>query len=81
MSQPDFQSMNRKELVSYFLEHRNDQEAFYALMDKLETEPVLYELPPITTAEEARAEAERFPQILEEIRRKRQELADSDSNS
>lgn len=40
MSKPDFQEMNRKELLAYFFEHRDDQIAFYALMDKLATEPL-----------------------------------------
>jgi len=31
---PDFNLMSRKELRAYLLEHRNDDEAFYAYMDK-----------------------------------------------
>ena len=31
---PDFQSMSVKELRAYVLEHREDDEAFYALVDR-----------------------------------------------
>lgn len=35
MSQIDYASMTLDEAKRYFLEHRNDQEAFHAYMDKL----------------------------------------------
>ncbi len=35
MSQIDYASMTLDEAKRYFLEHRDDQEAFYAYMDKL----------------------------------------------
>ena len=31
----NFQAMSRKELRSYILENRDDNEAFYAYMDKI----------------------------------------------
>ena len=31
---PDFQTMDNKELYTYVLEHREDDEAFYALVDR-----------------------------------------------
>lgn len=37
----NFQAMSRVELRAYILEHREDQDAFYAYMDKLAKEPVL----------------------------------------
>lgn len=37
--QPDFKSMNHAELRIYLLEHRNDTEAFYALVDLLMADP------------------------------------------
>jgi hypothetical protein len=37
MSQVDFAAMTLDEAKRYFLSHRNDQEAFYAYMDKLQT--------------------------------------------
>ncbi|MBW4579994.1 MAG: hypothetical protein KME42_10535 [Tildeniella nuda ZEHNDER 1965/U140] len=69
MSQPDFQAMNRKELLSYFFEHRDDQDAFYALMDKLATEPALATMPPSN----GRDETEELRKILDDIRKKRQQ--------
>ncbi|MFK0732145.1 MAG: DUF6887 family protein [Gloeotrichia echinulata GP01] len=39
MSKPNFQTMTKQELRAYVLEHRDDQEAFYALTDKLREEP------------------------------------------
>lgn len=38
MTQPDFEVMTKEELRVYVLEHREDNEAFYALMDKLNVE-------------------------------------------
>jgi hypothetical protein len=37
MSQVDFAAMTLDEAKRYFLAHRNDQEAFHAYMDKLQT--------------------------------------------
>lgn len=71
MTQPNFQTMTRKELLAFVLEHRDDQTAFYALMDKLKTEPVLATLPPLTSIEQL--EQEDFPKLLEEIQKKRQQ--------
>jgi hypothetical protein len=39
MSKLDFIQMSKSELKTYLLEHRNDKEAFYALMDKINAEP------------------------------------------
>ncbi|MFN6472586.1 MAG: DUF6887 family protein [Nostoc sp. SerVER01] len=39
MTKPDFQAMTKQELRAYVLKHRDDQEAFYALADKLREEP------------------------------------------
>jgi hypothetical protein len=41
---PTFATMTKSELKAYLLEHRNDLEAFHALMDKInsETEPKFY---------------------------------------
>lgn len=69
MNQPDFQSINRKALIAYLLEHRADWQAFEALMDKLATEPVLATLPPLTSADQL--EQEDFAALLSEINQKR----------
>ncbi|MBC6434723.1 hypothetical protein FM036_31445 [Nostoc sp. HG1] len=39
MTNANFQAMTKQELRVYVLEHRDDQEAFYALTDKLREEP------------------------------------------
>jgi hypothetical protein len=39
MSKPNFAAMSKTELKRYLLEHRNDTEAFDALMDKINAEP------------------------------------------
>ncbi|AFY73543.1 hypothetical protein Syn7502_01475 [Synechococcus sp. PCC 7502] len=36
---PNLKAMTKPELKSYLLEHRNDIEAFEALMDKVNSEP------------------------------------------
>jgi hypothetical protein len=37
MSQVDFAAMTLDEAKRYFLDHRNDREAFHAYMDKLQS--------------------------------------------
>lgn len=39
MSEIDFVTMSKNELKRYLLEHRDDIEAFHALMDKINAEP------------------------------------------
>ncbi|MEH1918748.1 DUF6887 family protein [Nostoc sp.] len=39
MTKANFQAMTKQELRAYVLKHRDDQEAFYALTDKLREEP------------------------------------------
>ncbi|MGM3306889.1 DUF6887 family protein [Anabaena sp. WFMT] len=38
MPQPNFQGMSTKELRAYVLSHRDDEEAFYVYVDKLNAE-------------------------------------------
>ncbi|MEB3310507.1 MAG: hypothetical protein VKJ02_09755 [Snowella sp.] len=52
MNQPDFQSMTQKELQRYVLSHREDQAAFYAYIDKLNTEADWIEMPPLNSVED-----------------------------
>jgi hypothetical protein len=52
MSQPNFQSMSQKELQRYVLDHRDDQEAFYAYIDRLHQEGNWIEMPPIESVED-----------------------------
>ncbi len=39
MNKPNFAAMSKIELKRYLLEHRNDTDAFHALMDKISAEP------------------------------------------
>jgi hypothetical protein len=57
----NFQLMTIQELKAYLLEHRNDTEAFHALMDKIKTGTNLdfYSI----------ADANRFPELLEQSRK------------
>lgn len=39
MSKPNFDAMNKAELRAYVIEHQDDQEAFYAFVDRLTAKP------------------------------------------
>ena len=52
MSKPNFQTMSRKELHTYVLAHRDDQEAFHAYVDKLHAEANWVEMPPLQSVED-----------------------------
>ena len=39
MSKPNFSEMSREELAAYVMKHRHDDEAFYALADKVYASP------------------------------------------
>lgn len=45
MNTPNFQAISQKELHDYVLAHRDDQEAFYAYVDKLHAEANWIEMP------------------------------------
>jgi hypothetical protein len=51
MTQPDFKAMDVAQLRSYVLEHRDDQEAFNALLDQLNNRPVTKSYPCPNTPE------------------------------
>jgi hypothetical protein len=65
MSKPDFRTMSRKDLHAYVLAHRDDQEAFYAYVDKLHAEATWIEMPPLKSVEDL----ENYPEFLERLRR------------
>ena len=48
---PNFTTMNTSELRTYVLEHRDDQEAFYTLMDRLNASPPTVSYPCPNTPE------------------------------
>lgn len=63
MTRPDFSRMNLQELQAYMLSHRDDTQAFYAYMDRSDTErPVLVVLEPGEPLTE---------QVLEEVLRRK----------
>ncbi|MBW4596257.1 MAG: hypothetical protein KME46_25965 [Brasilonema angustatum HA4187-MV1] len=61
MTKPDFESMTKEELRAYFIVNRDDNEAFYAYMDKVR------ETPGIEVTSE-----EQFTQVIEQKLRERQ---------
>lgn len=62
MDKPDFQTMSQTELRQYFLAHRDDDEAFYAYVDKLHVEDNWTEMP-------ADADLDNDPKFLEWVRK------------
>ncbi|BAY31502.1 hypothetical protein NIES2107_33610 [Nostoc carneum NIES-2107] len=60
MNKPNFQAMSQKELHDYVLTHRNDQEAFYAYIDKLHTEANWIEMPPL----ESLQDLDKYPEFI-----------------
>jgi hypothetical protein len=67
MSKPDFSTMSRSQLWHYVVEHRQDDEAFYALMDRAHESPgVIVESP------------EHFRQLIEERDRAASRMAEGD---
>jgi hypothetical protein len=65
MSQPNFQAMSQKELQRYVLDHRDDQDAFYAYIDRLHQEGNWIEMPPIESVEDL----EQYPEFTGRFRR------------
>lgn len=65
MSKPDFQSMSQKDLHAYVLRHREDQETFYAYVDKLYAEGNWIEMPPLQSPEDL----DNYPEFIEHLRR------------
>ena len=59
MSQPNFQAMSQKELQKYMLAHRDNQEAFYAYVDRLHQEGNWIEMPPVDSVEDL----EKYPEF------------------
>ncbi|MGG6265346.1 DUF6887 family protein [Leptolyngbya sp. AN03gr2] len=66
---PDFSAMTKSQLRAYVLEHRDDDQAFYALADRILANPNLKWYAP--------EDVERFPEIYEEHRKRKE----ADQNS
>ena len=64
MSKTDFQSMSQKELHDYVLAHRDDQDAFYAYVDKLHEEGNWIEMPPVESVQDL----EKYPEFAARFR-------------
>ena len=62
---PDFSAMTRKELRVYLLTNRDDQDAFYAYVDRSEVEAKWIEFPPVQSMDELN----NFPEFFEKVRR------------
>lgn len=62
---PNFQEMSKKELRAYVLAHRDDEEAFYALADKISAETAnKVPIPPLKSLDDI----ENYPEFLEKLR-------------
>ena len=66
---PDFAAMSRKELRAYILKYRDDDEAFYAYMDRLKQNP---NRSPLFPAPKSIDDLKNFPELLEKYRQQRQ---------
>ncbi|MEG4441922.1 hypothetical protein QUB47_06295 [Microcoleus sp. AT9_B5] len=62
---PNFNEMSKKELRNYVLAHRDDDEAFYAYVDKINAEGNRVTHPPLKSLEDM----ENYPEFLEKLRR------------
>lgn len=60
---PNFNEMSLKELRAYVLVHRDDNEAFYAYMDKSKTEGNWVKMPPLNSVDDL----DNYPEFLEKI--------------
>lgn len=62
---PNFEAMSRKELRAYVIKHPDDDEAFYAYVDKSEAEGNWVKMPPLKSIEDL----DNYPEFLEKIRK------------
>jgi len=62
--QPNFQTMTVQELKSYVLSHREDDEAFYAYLDRVRERENRVVYPPLKSLEDL----EKYPEIIEQMR-------------
>jgi hypothetical protein len=62
---PNFQEMAKKELRTYVLAHRDDNEAFYALADRISAEVAnKVPIPPLKSLDDI----ENYPEFIEKLR-------------
>lgn len=63
MNKPNFQAMTKKELRTYVLAHRDDQDAFHAFTDRLSAQPGRILHPPLNSPEDM----ENYPDIIQKV--------------
>lgn len=63
-----FQAMSKKELRTYVLSHRDDEEAFHAYMDKLHAEENRIKHPAVDFLDEL----ENYPEFAQKLQRESQ---------
>jgi len=64
MSQPDFQTMDLKDLRAYVLTHSDDNEAFYAYVDRRQAQGTATKYPPLKSLEDL----ENYPDVIERLK-------------
>lgn len=69
MTNPNFESMPRKELLNYILEHREDDAAFRAYMDRASASPNKVWHPAPKSVEDLN----NVPELFREARRRQEE--------
>jgi hypothetical protein len=60
----NFRTMSKQELRAYVLQHRDDQDAFYAYMDKLNLEEGRVKFAPLKSVDDMA----NYPELLEQLR-------------
>ncbi|MEB3232702.1 MAG: hypothetical protein VKJ64_16960 [Leptolyngbyaceae bacterium] len=65
---PDFSTMSRKELRAYVLTHRDDEDAFFAYVDRSNQEATWVDCPPVDSVELL----QQFPLFLEKLQQEAQ---------
>jgi hypothetical protein len=69
-TKPNFQEMNIKELRNYVLNHRDDEEAFFAYMDLLHQDKNRVTNPPLTSVEDLANYPDLLQKFSQEINQK-----------
>lgn len=60
---PNFKAMTSQELKSYVLSHRDDDEAFYAYVDRVHEREDRVVYPPLNSLEDL----EKYPEFIEQM--------------
>jgi hypothetical protein len=64
MNQPDFQAMSLKDLRAYVLSHNDDNNAFYAYVDRKQAQGKATKYPPLKSLEDL----ENYPEAIERLK-------------